>query len=299
MTPAAASKPRSESVLWLQLLGLGVMPLEALLLLLLLAGSDPGPWPALERLLCWAIGSLVPAYLLWRRPADPFSLLLLQVPQRGRSRLQLQLSALQATPLLQAGLLLGCLASLALLWWVDVHAAVATALSPLGGSSRLLALLQAAAILALLLWQWQQLLQALWLLRCPPERLAATAPMGLETLNNQRLLLGLPLLLPSPLQPSAPPPSPSRTDPAPAGPSARTQVQPIPLEQQEAVPQPQVGPPAPSQTRAEPEHQPSQAPSLLTAPPTPPSAGRSGDAAAVAVEPEQAAADDQGSGLDQ
>jgi hypothetical protein len=300
VTPATASRPRSESVLWLQLLGLGVMPLEALLLLLLLAGSDPGPWPALERLLCWAIGSLVPAYLLWRRPADPFSLLLLQVPQRGRSRLQLQLSALQATPLLQAGLLLGCLASLALLWWVDVHAAVATALSPLGGSSRLLALLEAAVILALLLWQWQQLLQALWLLRCPPERLAATAPMGLETLNNQRLLLGIPLLLPSPLQPSTPPPSPTRTDPAPAEPSAMTQVQPIPLERPEAVPQPQAQPPARSQTGEEPEVQPPHDPSLLSAPPTPPPfAGRSGDVAAVAVEPEQAAADDQGGGLDQ
>ncbi len=297
MTPATASLPRSESVLWLQLLGLGVIPLEGLLLLLLLAGSDPGPWPAMERLLCWAIGSLVPAYLLWRRPADPFSLLLLQVPQRGRSRLQLQLSALQVTPLLQAGLLLGCLASLALLWWVDVHAAVATALSPLNGSSRLLALLLGAAILALLLWHWQQLLQALWLLRCPPERLAATAPMGLESLNSQRLLLGLPLLLPSPLQPSTPPPSPSGTNPAPLEPSARTRVQPMPLEQTEAVPQAQ--PPARSLTGQEQAVQPPQAPSLLTAPPTPPSGVRSADAAAVAVEPEQAAADDEGDGLDQ
>ena len=52
--------PRSEPLLWLQLIAVGVLPLEALLLLLLLAGSDPGPLPGLERLLCWAIGALAP-----------------------------------------------------------------------------------------------------------------------------------------------------------------------------------------------------------------------------------------------
>ncbi len=303
MTPASAPTPRSESVLWLQLLGLGVMPLEALLLLLLLAGSDPGPWPGLERLLCWAIGSLVPAYLLWRRPADSFSLLLLQVPQRGRSRLQLQLSSLQVTPLLRAGLLLGCLGSLALLWWVDVHAAVATAFSPLSGSSRLLALLLAAAVLALLLWQWQQLLQALWLLRCPPERLAVTVPMGLESLNSQRLLLGIPLLLPSPLQPFTPPPGSTRTTPEPAEPSARTQPQPNPQASPEALAGLQ--PPSPSspspQSGSVPmiEDQSPQAVPPHTTPEAPPSPDPSGIVAAVPVEPEQAAADDEGRRLDQ
>ena len=64
---------RSEPLIWLQLIAVGVLPLEALLLLLLLAGSDPGPLPALERLLCWGLGGLVPALVLWRRPADVWS----------------------------------------------------------------------------------------------------------------------------------------------------------------------------------------------------------------------------------
>jgi hypothetical protein len=302
--------PRSESLLWLQLLGLGVMPLEALLLLLLLAGSDPGPWPGLERLLCWAIGSLVPAYLLWRRPADPFSLLLLQVPQRGRSRLQLQLSALQATPLLQVGLVLGCLSSLALLWWVDAHAAVATALSPLGGSSRLLALLLAAAILALLLWQWQQVLQSLWLLRCPPSRLAATSPMGLDSLNNQRLLLGIPLLLPVPLQMASPRSRPS-TGAQPTTQAAspvRAEVQP----ESNAEPKPRYQDPLPAHPAEagllpQDPHQQVQASQALqpevVSPrpedPTPSAGLPSGGGTTVAVEPEQAAADEESGGLDQ
>ncbi|MEB3319686.1 MAG: low-complexity tail membrane protein, partial [Cyanobium sp.] len=41
--------PRSEPLLWLQLIALGAVPLELLLLLLLLAGADPGPFPWLER----------------------------------------------------------------------------------------------------------------------------------------------------------------------------------------------------------------------------------------------------------
>ncbi len=301
MTQAVAPTPRSESLLWLQLLGLGVMPLEALVLLLLLAGSDPGPWPGLERLLCWAIGSLVPAYLLWRRPADPFSLLLLQVPQRGRSRLQLQLSALQVHPLLQVGLLLGCLASLALLWWVDSHAALATDLSPLMGSSRLLALLLAAAILAALLWQWQQVLQAIWLLRMPPARLVAAAPMGLDSLNSQRLLLGIPLLLPNPLEVAPSPSAPaSRARSIPIASPTSHQIKPeAPGESQQRDPEPLSGP------HFQPDHQPNgPEPELETQKPDAedpkPSAGLpSGGGVPVAVEPEQAAAEDERGGLDQ
>ena len=194
------ASPRSEPLLWLQLLGLGVLPLEALLLLLLLAGADPGPAPSLERLFCWAIGALLPAYLLWRRPADGWSLLLLRAPLRGRRPLQLRLSSLQAAPLLQAVALgLGCVLSFALLWWCDNHAAVASAYGPLPDSPRLVALLLAAALLALIQWQWQQWLQALWLLSRPEQQLAAAAPMALADLERQRLSLGIPLLLLAPL----------------------------------------------------------------------------------------------------
>ena len=87
--------PRSEPLLWLQLLGLAAIPAELLAVVLILAGADPGPVPAIERLLLWALGALLPAVLLWQRPADCWSLLLLQTPARGRREVQRRLSALQ------------------------------------------------------------------------------------------------------------------------------------------------------------------------------------------------------------
>jgi hypothetical protein len=89
--------PRSEPLLWLQLVALGAIPLELLGLVLVLAGSDPGPLPGLERLLTWAIGALGPAIVLWQRPADVCSLLLVQVPVKGRSGAQLSLTAMQGS----------------------------------------------------------------------------------------------------------------------------------------------------------------------------------------------------------
>ena len=276
----AAPSPRREPLLWLQLLGLGVMPLEALLLVLLLAGSDPGPLPGLERLLCWAIGSLAPALLLWKRPADVWSLLLVQTPLRGRRTLQHQLSALQGTPLQQAGLLLGCGLSLGLLIWIDGHAALASSFSPLEGGPRLVALLLAAAVLALLLWQWQQLVQALWLLSRPPAAVAATAPMAQASVIAQRLGLGIPLLLLEPLDvpmPEAPQPRTARPaqgaprpDPGPAQPAsvadrARPGVEPKP----QPVPE--------GEANRAPAPGPVPAADPLTAPWPEPAAGSSGE----------------------
>ncbi|MCX5950888.1 MAG: low-complexity tail membrane protein [Cyanobacteria bacterium] len=167
--------PRAEPMLWLQLISLGVLPLEALLLLLLLGGQDPGPWPGLERLLCWMLGALAPALLLWQRPADVWSLLLHKTPLRG-------------------------LLLLPLLWWIDNHAALAHPYSPLSASPRLLALLLSAAVLAVMLWQWQQLLQAIWLLSRPIDTLTMVPTMTNEAMAQQRLSLGLPLLLLAPFQ---------------------------------------------------------------------------------------------------
>jgi hypothetical protein len=193
-------EPRSEPLLWLQLLGAPLLLLEALLILLLLAGSDPGPLPGLERLLCWAIGSLAPCLLLWRRPADVWSVLVAQVPLRGRRPLQCQLSSLQEALPLRLALALGAALSLPLLWWLDSNAAVAAAFSPLASGPRLLALLLTALVLCLMLWQWQQLLQALWSLSRSPMQVAAVTPMTQQELEQRRLCLGLPLLLPDPLR---------------------------------------------------------------------------------------------------
>lgn len=213
-------------MLWLQLVSIGVLPLEALLLLLLLAGQDPGPWPGLERLLCWMLGALAPALLLWRRPADVWSLLLLQTPLRGRRPVQQRLSHLQEGLALRLGLAFGTLLLLPMLWWIDNHAALAHPFSPLSASPRLLALLLSAAVLAVMLWQWQQLLQSLWLLSRPNDAVALLPAMTSETIAAERLSLGLPLLLfaPFPGEVKTRPPSPPRT--APPAPIAEPDVEP-------------------------------------------------------------------------
>jgi hypothetical protein len=207
--------PRSEPLLWLQLIGLGVLPLEALLLLLVLAGSDPGPLPGLERLLSWSIGALAPALLLARRPADVWSLLLVQTPLRGRRILQQRLSRLQGARGLRLAPGAAAALALPLLWWIDRHAAVATPFSPLPSGPRLVALLLAAGLLAVMLWQCQQLIQSIWLLSRSPEAVAATEPLTQAELEQQRLCLGLPLLLPDPLLPPTAPVKPRQT-PEPA-----------------------------------------------------------------------------------
>lgn len=204
--------PRSEPLLWLQLVALGAIPLELLGLLLVLAGADPGPLPGLERLLTWAIGVLGPAILLWQRPADVCSLLLVQVPVRARSECQRSLACLQSPLPVKLALLLGAATLLPLFWWMDQHAALAAPLSPLAASPRFVALLLACPLLALILWQWQQLIQAIGLLSRDPATLSACQPLTTAQLETERLPLGLPLLLLSPLQmapPSEPPPRPT------------------------------------------------------------------------------------------
>ncbi|MCP9891375.1 low-complexity tail membrane protein [Cyanobium sp. Aljojuca 7D2] len=204
--------PRSEPLLWLQLVALGAIPLELLGLLLVLAGADPGPLPGLERLLAWAIGALGPAILLWQRPADVCSLLLTQVPVRARSEAQRGLSALQSPLSTKVALVLAASALLPLFWWIDQHAALAAPLSPLSASPRFVGLLLACPLLALMLWQWQQLSQAIGLLSRSPAALATCVPLTPVQLETERLCLGLPLLLLSPLQITNPtPPQPTPT----------------------------------------------------------------------------------------
>ena len=200
MNATLPAEPRSEPLLWLQLLGLAALPLEALLLLLLLAGPDPGPWPWLERGLAWALGVLGPALLLWRRPADVFSLLLLSTPLRGRRELQRRLSGLQQGWGQRLAVVLGAAGLLPLLVWLDRWSVLARDLAPLPDAPRLVALLLSAAVLALMLWQWQQLLQAVWLLLRPAGVVAAANALTTEEIASRRLCLGLPLLLPDPLR---------------------------------------------------------------------------------------------------
>ena len=199
---------RREPLLWLQLLGLAALPLEALVLLLVLAGSDPGLFPGFERVLAWALGALAPAVLFWRLPPDLWSLLLVQVPLRGRRPDQLRLSALQTALPLKLVAASGSLLLLPLLWWSDAAAGMAWAWSPLNNSPRLVGLLVALPLLALMLWQWQQLVQALWMLTRSAAQVQQTLPLTQSQAAEQRLNLGLPLLVLPPLDLPEPPPAP-------------------------------------------------------------------------------------------
>jgi hypothetical protein len=250
--------PRSEPLLWLQLIAIGAIPLELLGLLLVLAGADPGPLPGLERVLAWAIGALGPAILLWKRPADVCSLLLVQAPIRGRSEAQRSLSALQSPVPLKLAMVGGAAALLPLFWWMDQHSALAASLSPLAESPRLVGLLLACPLLALMVWQWQQLTQALGLLRTSPETLEAVTPLTASQLDSQRLNLGLPLLLLGPLQ------IPERA-------SIRPEFEPEPKsEPKPAEPKPEPAPAPAAEPVAEPEAQPEPDPGLdLELEPTP------------------------------
>jgi hypothetical protein len=189
---------RREPLIWLQLLGAAALPLEALLVLLLLAGADPGPVPGLERLLVWGIGALAPALLLSKRPADGFSLLLVQAPLQARTPAQRSLSAApQLLPRIAAAV--GAALLLPTLWWIDRCAALAGPMALLPEANRLVALLLTVPVLAVMVWQLQQLAQAIDLLLRSPESLASLTPLSFEQIESQRLCLGLPLLLLEPL----------------------------------------------------------------------------------------------------
>ncbi len=262
MTSLRGDSSSREPLLWVQLLGLAAWPLEALGLLLLLAGGDPGPFPLVERLFCWGLGALLPAVLFWRLPPDPWSLLLLQVPLRGRRERQRRLSGLPFSLGLRLVAAAGSLPLLALVWWADRQGGIAWSLSPLATTPRLLVLLICSPLLALMLWQWHQLVQAIWLLTRPPSLVEASVPLGLEQAQGRRLNLGLPLLLLPPLaSPAARAKQPAgRTEPPQ---SIRDQT-PIPVEVQAK---------AKVQAQAqEPDHADPQAPSAVPEPPTPSSA---------------------------
>ena len=205
---------RREPLLWLQLLGLAALPLEALLLFVVFAGADPGPFPGFERLLTWALGALGPAVLFWRLPPDLWSLLLVQVPLRGRRPEQLRLSALQLDLPLRLIAAAGAALLLPLSWWSDAHAGLAWSWSPLSSSPRLVVLLLCVPVLALMQWQWTQLVQALWMLTRPGAVVEQTLPLGQDQAAEQRLNLGLPLLLMAPLELEQRLPEP-KSDPQP------------------------------------------------------------------------------------
>jgi hypothetical protein len=282
---------RREPLLFLQLLGIALWPLEALVLLLLLAGPDSGPFPAFERLLTWALGAVAPAVLFWKLPPDLWSMLLVQVPLRGRRAVQLRLSAMQTNGPLKVVAAAGAALLLPLLWWLDLHAGLAWRWSPLAASPRLVALLVCVPVLALMQWQWHQLVQSVWMMSRSQNCLDQTLPLTQTQAAQDRLSLGIPLLLL--------PPFPSNAEPT-------TSQQSVPehqdRQQEQEPPTPEAAPEEPSTAAAE---QPKQEEELLeelpeevrpeeeSSMPTSPTSIDSG----IAVAPEQESEENQGTNL--
>ena len=215
-------QPRREPLLWLQCLAIGAIPLELLLIRVLLAGADPGPVPVLERLLVWAVGALAPAVALWRRPADWASLLLLRLPTGSRSKEQLQLSSHQGGFAGKVSLILLTLALFPLFAWLDESAGLVREFSPLQESSRLVSLLLSMPVLALVVWQIQQLVQAIPLLSAGQLETAGSDSWNAQRLGEERSSFGLQLLQLEPLEwpevsaPQKPAPEPEHEpDPEP------------------------------------------------------------------------------------
>ncbi len=194
---------RREPLLWLQILAFGVIPLELILLRLVLGGSEVGPIPTLERILIWAISVLFPTLKLWEKPADWASLLLIRHSVKKRSEKQLKLSNLQVHPINQLSLLLGCLSLLVILWKIDESAILVYPYSPLKDSSRVITLLISIPLLTIILWQWHQSTQSIWLLTRDQESLDQTIPLSQENLEEQRTSLGLGILNMKELIPSS------------------------------------------------------------------------------------------------
>ncbi len=187
-------QPRREPLLWLQCLAIGTIPLELLLIRVMLAGADPGPVPLLERLLLWAVAVLAPAVALWRRPADWGSVLLLRIPTETRTKQQEQLSSHQGGVINKVVLVVITVCLLPLIWWLDESAGLVQELSPVQDRSRLVTLLLSTPLLALVVWQGQQLVQAILLLSSGDRSDESTEPWDSQRLKNERSSFGLPLL---------------------------------------------------------------------------------------------------------
>ena len=219
--------PRREPLLWIQCLALGAIPLELLLIRVLLAGADPGPVPGVERLLLWGVGAAAPAAALWTRPADWASLLVVRLPTAGRRQDQQRLSQGQTMALSGSAVVAAALLLLPLIWWLDNSAVLVNEFSPVAAQSRLVTLLLSTPLLALIVWQLQQLIQAsVWLIR-DDDGVASDSSGDSADLLMQRTSFGLQLLQLEPLVwPDPPParPAPDSTAEVPEAASISTAV---------------------------------------------------------------------------
>jgi len=184
---------RQEPILWIQLIGIGVIPLEVLLIKLILAGATSGPIPSLERFLVVLIGIVLPTFLLFKRPADWGSLLLIKIPLKGRSTIQHQISSFQKKTIPQLTFIAGSLFLILIFWKIDQSALLFLEISPFKESSRLITLLFSFPILLLIVWQWHQICQSIWILTRSNEDLEKAKYLDNHQLAKGRINFGLDL----------------------------------------------------------------------------------------------------------
>ena len=295
---------RREPLLWLQCLAIGLIPLELLLIRMVLAAADPGPIPPIERLFTWGVGVLAPAIALWKRPADWGSLLVLRLPTGNRSTEQQQLSARQAGPASAVSVALAAALLLPAIWFLDDSAGLIHEFSPLQGSSRLLTLVLCMPLLAVIVWQIQQLVQAMILLINAGGR--EPQPFEVEQLRMERTSFGLQLLKLSPLEW----PEPAAVAPSPSSEVDQTKAADHSQDESSSVNHPPAEPEQPEEpNQPEEPEQPAEpdlgseaeaefSPPATTETDAPSSSVNAAGAGPAAIEPEQSSEEDQSSSLD-
>nr|AUG32254.1 hypothetical protein PLO_255 [Paulinella longichromatophora] len=190
--------PHSEFLLWLQLLGGTLLPIESLIILLIQSGAHTSPWPVLSRLLLWCLGALVPTVVFWYLPLDCWSLILIKIPIQSRSLQQKALSSLHRPlylKLLQAGV---CLPLLVLIERLDQISSEIISFSIFQEISPFLGFFITIILLTLSIYQWQQFIQAAWLMLLGHKHHYINHLTESKVLENKvelkSLSLGLPLL---------------------------------------------------------------------------------------------------------
>jgi hypothetical protein len=115
-------------------------------------------------------------------------------PLTERTTWQRKISHCQDNLLLKVVGAAGAVLLLALFWWIDRSSLLIADLSPLRSGHRLQSLLIATPLLAVIFWQWHQLVQSIWLLTRPSMAIEGAIAMSDRQLEDSRFSLGLGLL---------------------------------------------------------------------------------------------------------
>jgi len=183
---------RQEPILWIQLLGLGFIPLEFLLLKLVLAGAPVGPIPTIQRIIIMVIAIITPTIVLFKNPADWASFLFFKLPLKGRSVSQHQINNLQLHFFLpKICFLAGVIILISCFWFIDKSALLLADISPFHNFSRIINLFFAIPLLFLIVWQWHQLCFSIWLLTRSEDILKASEYLPTKQILANQLCLGL------------------------------------------------------------------------------------------------------------